>query len=148
MDAAAIGNALALLNAFLNLTATISLITGFVLIKRGDRVGHRRALLTAVTSSALFLVFYVTRFLLTGTHRFAGEGAAKVAYLSILFSHMVLAVAVVPLVLMMLYYAFNERFESHKKLAKWAFPIWMYVSVTGLIVYLMLYQIWGYIPEA
>lgn len=102
-------------------------------------------MLGAVTASVLFLAFYVLRFSLTGTHRFAGEGLAKVAYLSILFSHMVLAVAVVPLVLRLLFLAFRERFAEHRRLARWTFPIWMYVSVTGIVVYLMLYQVYGYL---
>ncbi len=147
MDATAIGDLLAPLNAVLNLTSTICLILALVLIKRGNREGHRKAMLTAVGTSALFLVFYLTRMALTGTHRFAGEGLARPVYFSILFSHMVLAVAVVPLVLRMLFLASRERFAEHKKLARFAYPIWLYVSVTGLVVYLMLYQFYGYLPE-
>lgn len=147
MDATTIGNLLAPLNAVLNLTSTICLIAALVLIRKGNREGHRKAMLTAVGTSALFLVFYLTRFALTGTHRFAGEGFARTAYFGILFSHMVLAVAVVPLVLRMLFLASRERFAEHKRLARFAYPIWLYVSITGLIVYLMLYQIYGYLPE-
>lgn len=148
MDARAIGDLLAPVNATLNLTATICLILAYIFIKQGRKQAHGRTMLAAVTASGLFLIFYVIRFSLTGTHRFAGEGAAKVAYLSILFSHMILAVAVVPIVLRMLYLAKNERFEEHRRMGRWGYPIWLYVSVTGLIVYLMLYQIWGYLPEA
>lgn len=145
MDAEALGNFLAPVNAGLNLTATVALTAGWVLIRRGRRDAHKRAMLTAVGASTLFLVFYVTRFYLTGTHEFAGEGIARTIYLSILFSHMVLAVIVVPLVLRLLYLAFQEREDEHRRLARWTFPVWMYVSVTGIVVYLLLYQVYGYV---
>ena len=148
MDATAIGNFLAPVNAVLNLTATVALVLAYAFIKQGKREAHGKTMLVAVGASTLFLVFYLTRFYLTGTHRFAGEGLAKTIYLSILFSHMILAVAVVPLVLRMLFLAWKERHEEHRKLGRIAFPIWLYVSVTGLVVYLMLYQIYGYLPEA
>ena len=139
------GEMIAPLNAALNFTSFLCLSAGFVLIQRGNREAHRKAMLGAVTASVLFLVFYVIRFSLTGTHRFAGEGFARTAYLVILFSHMILAVVVVPLVLRLLYLAFTDRFQEHRRLARWTFPIWMYVSVTGIVVYLMLYQVYGYV---
>lgn len=145
MDAEALGRLIAPLNAGLNFTSAVLLLTGWVFIRRGDRVRHRNAMIGAVAASALFLVFYVIRFALTGTHRFAGEGFARTAYLAILFSHMVLAVVIVPLVLRLLYLARNERFMEHRRLARWTFPMWAYVSVTGLIVYLMLYHVYGYV---
>lgn len=145
MDAAGLGDTLAGVNALMNATATVCLVFGYLFIRRGRRDLHMRAMLGAVSASALFLVFYVTRFLLTGTHEFAGEGMARTAYLTILFSHMVLAVVVVPLVLRLLFLAAKERFEEHRRLARWTYPIWMYVSVTGIVVYLMLYQIYGWV---
>lgn len=145
MDAAALGEVIAPLNAALNFTSFLCLSAGFVLIRRGNREAHRKAMLGAVAASVLFLVFYVIRFSLTGTHRFAGEGFARSAYLVILFSHMILAVVVVPLVLRLLYLAFKDRFQEHRRLARWTFPIWLYVSVTGIVVYLMLYQVYGYV---
>jgi len=145
MDAEGLGNLLAPVNAGLNLTSTVALVTGWVLIRKGRREAHRRAMLTAVGASSLFLVFYVTRFYLTGTHEFAGQGVARTIYLTILFSHMILAVVVVPLVLRLLYLAFNGRDAEHRRLARWTFPIWFYVSVTGFVVYLLLYQIYGYV---
>lgn len=148
MDARAFGDLLAPVNAGLNLTATICLITAYIFIRQGRRQAHGRTMIAAVTASGLFLVFYLTRFALTGTHRFAGEGLAKAAYLTILFSHMILAVAVVPIVLRMLWLAKQERFAEHRRLGRWGFPIWLYVSVTGLVVYVMLYHIWGYLPDA
>ncbi len=145
MTAENLGNLLAPLNAGLNLTSTVCLLVGFAYIKKKKTHLHRRAMLGAVGASGLFLVLYVVRFSLTGTHRFAGEGLAKVAYLSILFSHMVLAVVILPLVVRLLYLAFNSRFDSHRRLAQWTFPIWLYVSVSGLLVYLLLYQVYGYV---
>jgi putative membrane protein len=145
VDATALGDLLAPVNAGLNLTATICLVAGYVFVRRRQLHRHRWAMLGALAASALFLVFYVTRFSLTGTHRFAGEGLARTAYLTILFSHMVLAVAVVPLVLRLLWLVGHRRFRDHARLARWTFPIWLYVSVTGIVVYLMLYRIYGFV---
>ncbi|MCG6955164.1 MAG: DUF420 domain-containing protein [Gemmatimonadetes bacterium] len=139
------GDALALINASLNATSAVALLTGWVLIRRRRPRLHRRAMLTAVAASAIFLAFYLTRVAITGTHRFAGVGAAKVVYLTILFSHMTLAVAVVPLVLRLLWLVYHRRFRDHAALARWTFPIWTYVSVTGLVVYLLLYHVYGYL---
>ncbi|HSG49479.1 MAG TPA: DUF420 domain-containing protein [Longimicrobiales bacterium] len=145
MDATSLGEMIAPLNAALNFTSFICLTLGFIFIRGGNREAHRKAMMGAVTASVLFLVFYVLRFSLTGTHRFAGEGMARTVYLTVLFSHMILAVVVVPLVLRLLYLAFKERFTEHRRLARWTFPIWMYVSVTGIMVYVMLYQVYGYL---
>lgn len=144
MDRTQIGDVLAMVNASLNATSAVALATGWFLIRSRRIRAHRRAMVTALTASALFLVFYLTRVAFTGTHEFAGEGAAKVTYLTILFSHMVLAVAVVPLVLRLLWLVRHRRFRDHSRLARWTFPIWAYVSVTGLVVYLLLYQVYGY----
>ena len=144
MDTASLGDSLAVVNATLNATSAVALTTGFVLIRRRAVHGHQRAMLTALFASAVFLVFYLIRVGLTGTHEFAGEGAARVVYLSVLFSHMVLAVVVVPLVLRLLYLVRKKRFHDHARLARWVFPVWAYVSVTGLVVYLLLYQVYGY----
>jgi uncharacterized membrane protein YozB (DUF420 family) len=97
-----------------------------------------------VGASTLFLVFYVSRVVLTGTHEFAGEGVARTAYLTILVSHVTLAILVLPFILRVLYLVRRKRFDEHKRLARFVFPVWAYVSVTGLIVYLLLYQIYGY----
>lgn len=144
MDNAQVGDALALVNAGLNASSAVALATGFYFIKRKAVDKHRRAMLTAVGASAIFLVFYLTRVALTGTHTFAGEGIARVAYLTILGSHMVLAVVVVPFVLRLLYLAHQKRFVEHARLARRVFPVWAYVSVTGLLVYVLLYQVYGY----
>jgi putative membrane protein len=145
MDRTQVGDALALLNASLNATSAVALATGWIFVRARRIRLHRAAMLTALTASAVFLVFYLTRVAFTGTHQFAGVGVAKVAYLTILFSHMVLAVAVVPLVLRLLWLVRRRRFRDHARLARWTFPIWAYVSVTGLVVYLLLYQVYGYL---
>lgn len=145
MDATRTGDFLALVNASLNATSAVALLVGFVFIRRKAVDRHRRSMLTAVGASALFLVFYVTRVLLTGTHEFAGEGLARVTYLAVLFSHMILAVIVLPFVLRLLWLARQGRFEEHRRLARFVFPVWAYVSVTGLIVYILLYQVYGYV---
>lgn len=144
MDTASIGDTLAAVNASLNATSAAALVVGLVLIRRRNAHAHRRAMLTAVAASAIFLIFYVTRVALTGTHEFAGEGTARVVYLSVLFSHMVLAVLVLPFVLRLLWLVRTRRFHDHARLARWVFPVWAYVSVTGLLVYLLLYQVYGY----
>ena len=144
MNANEAGDLLALVNASLNATSAVALVVGFVYIRRRVVDKHRRAMLTAVGASALFLVFYVTRVVLTGTHEFAGDGLARIVYLTVLFTHMVLAVLVLPFVLRLLHLARKERFAEHKRLARFVFPVWAYVSATGLLVYLLLYQIYGY----
>lgn len=144
MTPSEVGDLLALVNASLNAASAVALVVGFVYIRRKVVDKHRRAMLTAVGASALFLVFYLIRVALTGTHEFAGQGLARTAYLTILVSHMILAVVVVPFVLRLLYLAFNGRFVEHKRLARFVFPVWAYVSVTGLLVYILLYQIYGY----
>jgi len=138
------GDLLALVNASLNAASVMALFVGLYFIRRGVVDKHKRAMLTAVGASALFLVFYLARVALTGTHEFAGEGLARTIYLTILVSHMILAVLVVPFVLRLLWLAHRERFTEHKRLARFVFPVWAYVSVTGLLVYILLYQIYGY----
>ncbi|MEJ2204131.1 MAG: DUF420 domain-containing protein [Gemmatimonadota bacterium] len=144
MERTQIGDLLALVNAGLNATSAVALFTGYVLIRRRKIRSHKRAMVTALAASALFLVFYLTRVAFTGTHQFAGQGPFRTLYLSVLFSHMVLAVAVVPLVIRLLWLVSRRRFRAHARLARWTFPVWAYVSITGLAVYLMLYQIFGY----
>ncbi len=139
-----LGNILASLNALLNLTSALCLVMGYVFIKRREARRHRGAMVAAIAASALFLSIYLLRISLTGTHRIAGEGVARATYLGILFSHMVLAVLVVPLVLRLLFLVRRGRFHAHAHLARRVFPVWMYVSVTGLVVYLLLYHVYGY----
>lgn len=129
------------INAALNGTCFVFLVLGRMAIARGDEVLHRKRMLTAFTASTVFLVSYLIRFATSGSHKYPGEGLDKSIYLGILFSHMILAVVLVPLVLRALQLALRGRFPQHKKLVKYTWPIWMYVSVTGVLVYLMLYHL-------
>jgi putative membrane protein len=129
------------INAMLNGTSAVFLAVGWVAIRRGDRALHQRSMVTAFATSSVFLASYLIRFATTGAHRYPGAGWDKTAYLLVLFSHMVLAVAVVPLVLRSLQLAWRGRFAEHRRVVRWAWPVWMYVSVTGVLVYLMLYQL-------
>ncbi len=130
------------LNASLNALATIFLTLGFIFIKRGQKIAHRNCMIAAVTTSAIFLVFYVLhKYLVGGAHTpFGGKGAIMYFYYAMLISHILLAMAIVPLVLITLNRGLKERWEHHKKIARWTWPIWMYVSITGVLVYFMLYQ--------
>jgi uncharacterized membrane protein YozB (DUF420 family) len=129
------------INAALNLTCFVFLVLGRVAIARDDVALHRRRMLTAFTASSIFLVSYLIRFATTGAHRYPGEGWDKTVYLITLFSHMVLAVVLVPLVIGALRRALRGDFPAHKRLVRFTWPIWMYVSVTGVLVYLMLYHL-------
>lgn len=145
MTREALGDLLAPVNATLNATSAVLLLLGYYFIRSGDRERHRRAMLGALTASGLFLIFYITRIFLSGVHTFAGEGIARSVYLGILFSHIILAVIVLPLVLRVAYLALHARFEEHRRLARWTYPIWLYVSLTGLAVYVLLYHVYGYV---
>jgi len=137
------------LNAALNATATVLITLGFFFIKRGNRGAHRAAMLTAGAVSALFLVGYVThKALMRGVHTpFGGESPAlRAFYYTMLFSHIVLAIAIAYLVPRTFLLAIKGDFETHKKWAKFTFPIWYYVSVTGVLVYLFLYVWWPATP--
>jgi uncharacterized membrane protein YozB (DUF420 family) len=127
------------INAALNLTCFVYLVLGRVAIARGDRALHRRRMLSAFTASAVFLVSYLIRFATTGAHKYPGAGWDRTLYLLMLFSHMALAVVLVPLVVGALRRALRGDYEAHRRLVKFTWPIWMYVSVTGVLVFLMLY---------
>ena len=98
-------------------------------------------MLTAVTTSAIFLVSYVVYHAQVGSVRFTGQGPVRAVYFAILLTHTILAAAIVPLVLRTLYLALRARFPEHRRIARWTFPIWMYVSVTGVVIYVMLYRV-------
>jgi putative membrane protein len=133
------------INASLNALSGVFLVAGIANIKRGRREVHRRFMLSACVASLLFLVGYLLRVAMQGTHTFAGTGFIRGAYLFILISHMTLAMVVVPLVLRTLYLALRRRFDAHPRIARVTFPIWLYVSVTGVVVYVMLYHVPGYV---
>jgi putative membrane protein len=136
-----LGEALAPLNALLNATAGTLLFLGWRAIRRGDRELHRRLMVGAVSVSAVFLASYLTRVALTGTHRFPGDGGLRALYLAILASHTLLAVAAAPMALRSLFLGWTGRIEAHRRIARVTFPVWLYVSVTGVVVYLLLYQV-------
>ena len=129
------------INAGLNLTCFVFLVLGRVAIARNDVAAHRRRMLSAFTASVVFLVSYLIRFATTGAHKYPGHGWDRTFYLVMLLSHMVLAVALVPLVIGALRRALRGDYEAHKRLVKFTWPIWVYVSVTGVLVYLMLYHL-------
>lgn len=132
------------LNACLNGLATVLLTAGFILIKQGRMAAHRACMLSAFGVSAVFLVTYVLHKILKGgvnTH-IGAEGFIKGFYLTMLATHVILAMAIVPLVLITLTHAIKGRLIVHRQWARWTFPIWYYVSVTGVLVYFFLYQWW------
>ena len=134
-------SALPTLNAALNLTSAILLAAGYYCIRRRWIGAHRAFMLAAVTSSICFLVSYVIYHAQAGSTRFTGTGALRTAYLAILLSHTVLAVVIVPMVIVTLRRALAGRFGPHRRLARVTLPIWFYVSVTGVVIYLILYHL-------
>jgi len=134
-------------NASLNTLSAVFLALGFVFIKRGQKIAHRNCMIAAFTTSVIFLACYLTYHtylavvLHQGPTRFLDPAWFRPIYLIILLTHTVLAVIIVPLILMTLWRAKNQNFEAHKKIARWTWPLWMYVSVTGVVVYLLLYRI-------
>lgn len=133
--------ALPSVNALLNATSAAFLLAGFVAIRARRIDRHKLAMQGAFVTSTVFLVCYLVRASLTGTHRFPGSGWLKATYLAVLFSHMLLATATLPLVVRTLFLARRSRFSEHRRIARWTWPVWMYVSVTGVLVYLMLYHL-------
>jgi uncharacterized membrane protein YozB (DUF420 family) len=129
------------LNACLNATSAVLLGTGYVLIRRGRRQAHKRVMLAALVSSALFLTSYLVYHAQVGSVRFRGQGPVRTLYFTILLTHTVLAVVIVPLVAMTLVPALRGRFDKHRRLARITLPLWAYVSVTGVVIYWMLYRL-------
>jgi uncharacterized membrane protein YozB (DUF420 family) len=126
-------------NASLNALATILLIYGYTLIRQGKREQHKRVMLSAFAVSIIFLICYLVYHAEVGSIPYQGQGAMRIIYFTILISHVILAAIVPVLAIMTLWRAFQERFDKHRKIAKITLPIWLYVSITGVIVYLMLY---------
>ncbi len=127
-------------NATLNATSAVLLITGYTLIRKGRRQAHQRVMLTAFTVSILFLISYLVYHSQVGSVHYPHTGAIRTVYLTILATHTILAAAVPILAIITLRRALKGRFDRHRRLARWTLPIWLYVSVTGVVVYLMLYQ--------
>ena len=127
------------LNALLNATSAVLLVAGYAMIRRGRSDAHRRCMLAACGTSALFLISYVIYHLNVGSVPFTGQGGIRVFYFAVLISHIILAALIGPLVIVTLAHALRARFDRHRRIARWTLPLWLYVSVTGIIVYVMLY---------
>jgi uncharacterized membrane protein YozB (DUF420 family) len=126
-------------NATLNAISAVLLTCGYVMIRRHRIATHRRFMLAAFATSALFLTSYLVYHYNIGSKPFPGQGPIRIVYFTILITHVILAAAVLPLALITLNHALRSRFEKHVPIARWTLPIWLYVSVTGVVVYLMLY---------
>ena len=130
------------LNAALNALSFLLLVAGLYQIMRGNVRAHRRLMVSALAVSGLFLVSYVTYHAQHGSVRFTGQGAVRAVYFVILVTHIILAAAIVPLVLVTVRRALRGDYERHRRIARWTYPLWLYVSITGVVVYLMLYHLY------
>ncbi|MFI5253678.1 MAG: DUF420 domain-containing protein [Bacteroidota bacterium] len=129
------------LNAILNATCGMLLIIGTRYIKTGYKEIHKKIMITAFSVSVLFLISYLTYHAIHGTTKFMGEGILRPVYFTILISHTILAAAVPPLAIISLRYGLKDSIDKHRRIARWTYPVWLYVSVTGVIVYIMLYHL-------
>lgn len=127
-------------NASLNALSGLLLLVGYALIKSGRRDQHRAVMIAAFTSSALFLISYLVYHAQVGSVPFTRQGFVRPLYFTILLTHVVLAAVVLPMIILTVTRGLKGRFREHKKIARWTFPVWMYVSVTGVLVYVLLYQ--------
>ena len=131
------------INASLNGTSAVLLVIGRSLILKGRMAAHRAVMITALITSTLFLTSYLYYHYHVGSVRFQGTGWSRPVYFTILISHTTLAIVIVPLIIITLIRALRERYDRHRAIARWTFPLWLYVSVTGVIVYFMLYQLFA-----
>jgi putative membrane protein len=129
------------LNACLNALSAALALYGFLMIRQGRREAHRRAMLGALACSALFLASYLVYHSQVGSVRYQGQGLSRGVYLSVLLTHTLLAVAILPLIAATLVHALRGRFARHRRVARWTLPLWAYVSVSGVVVYVMLYRL-------
>ncbi len=136
-------SALPTVNAFLNGTSAVLLTVGYVFIRLKKVTAHKSCMVTAFVVSSLFLISYLIHHYRVGSVLFGGTGFIRPVYFTLLISHIVLAACIVPLVLITIYRAWTEQFEKHMRIARWTLPLWLYVSVTGVIVYWMLYHLYG-----
>jgi putative membrane protein len=130
-------------NAILNGSSAAFVTVGYVMIRSKRVQAHKACMLAATATSTIFLISYVDYHLHAGVLHFPGHGAERVAYLSLLTSHTILAIVIVPLVIISLVRALKGRFSDHKRIARWTLPLWAYVSVTGVLVYVWLYQVYA-----
>ena len=133
-------NDLPALNATLNASSTVLLLTGYVFIRRGDRRRHKACMIAALVMSALFLTSYVIYHAQVGSVPFKRTGWIRTVYFAVLIPHVILAAAIVPPILITASRGLSAKYDKHRRIARWTLPLWLYVSVTGVIVYLMLYQ--------
>jgi putative membrane protein len=126
------------LNAVLNSATALALVTGYIFIRNGKKQYHITAMITAFVLSSIFLVSYVIYHYQAPATKFLGEGFIRGIYFFILLSHIILAAVVVPFVLLSIYFGISKQYQKHRRIVKWTFPIWLYVAVTGVIVYLMI----------
>ena len=131
------------INATLNGTSAVLILTGRGLIKRGRIAAHRACMIAAVAASSLFLICYVYYHAHAGVIRFQGQGLVRPVYFSILITHMILAAVIVPLVIITLARAWRGTFNRHRAIARWTFPVWLYVSITGVVIYVMVYRLYA-----
>lgn len=131
------------LNATLNSLSALLLLSGYAFIRRGRIRAHTVCMIAAFSVSILFLISYLIYHYHVGSIRFGGQGWARPVYFTILITHTVLAVLIVPMALITLYRAWKKQFVKHRRIARWTLPIWIYVSITGVVIYLMLYKIFG-----
>ena len=129
-------------NAILNGTAAAFLVAGYILIRRGRRELHKRCMLAALATSTLFLISYVTYHAHAGSRPFPGQGGARLLYFAILIPHVILAAAILPLALTTASRGLRAQYDRHVRIARWTLPLWIYVSITGVIIYLMLYRLY------
>ncbi|HUQ86049.1 MAG TPA: DUF420 domain-containing protein [Vicinamibacterales bacterium] len=129
------------LNASLNALSSVLLITGYILIRRKQRRAHRNVMIAALVTSTLFLTSYVIYHAQVGSVPFKGTGWIRTVYFAVLIPHVILAAAIVPPVLITVSRALSAKYDKHRRIARWTLPLWLYVSVTGVIVYFMLYQL-------
>lgn len=130
------------LNAALNGTAGILLAIGYYYIRQGNMSAHKKLMISAFVVSAIFLVSYLIYHAQAGSTKFLGTGFIRPVYFTILISHIILAAAIVPMAIITMYRGLKARYDKHKKIARWTLPIWLYVSVTGVIIYVMLYHLY------
>jgi uncharacterized membrane protein YozB (DUF420 family) len=131
------------IDATLNGTSAVLLVIGRGLIKSGRMAAHRAVMIAALTSSSLFLISYLYYHAHVGSIHFQGQGIWRPIYFTLLTSHTILAAAIVPMVIITLSRALRARYDKHRRIARWTFPLWLYVSITGVVIYFMLYQIFG-----
>jgi uncharacterized membrane protein YozB (DUF420 family) len=131
------------LNASLNGASAVLIVSGRLFIRRQKIRYHRACMIAAVATSSLFLVSYLYYHAHVRSVHFPGQGWVRLVYFTILLSHTLLAATVIPLVVLSLNYALRGKFDQHRKMVRWTYPVWLYVSVTGVVVYLLLYQVYG-----